>query len=78
MLTQTISVRPGLSSASGCQVSVPRVVETFMEQYPPVIGVKTEKQNDETLEGAWEIEFCVVCKCPVDYCICDLIHTGGD
>lgn len=49
-----------------------------MEQYPPVGGVKTEKQNDETLEGVWEIEFCVVCKCPVDYCICDLIHTGGD
>lgn len=57
---------------------MPYVAATFIPCAATWKYVEVEASTTEFSRGVWELEVCVVCKWPVGYCICDLIHTGGD
>lgn len=57
---------------------MPYVAVIFIRRGAPWKCVEIEAENAKFSRGVWELEVCVVCKWPVTYCICDIIHTGGD
>ncbi|MEE9236916.1 MAG: hypothetical protein V3U52_03935 [Thermoplasmata archaeon] len=40
--------------------------------------MENKPKEREFSHGVWELEICIVCKFPLEYCICAKIHTGGD